>query len=323
MFTLSVTHRAAPSVAAQTDQRCFPETQQCIQGRFRQYWEQNGGLAVFGFPITAQQAGQTYVQQWFERARFELHPENKAPYDVLLARLGDEQLSLLGLDWRSDFPAQQGAAEEGCIQFAQTDQSLCNIQFQSGQCASGCPINFRRYWETHGLEFDGRPGKSPAESLALFGLPLSSAYIDMDASGKRVMVQWFERARFEWHPLNPEQYRVLLGRLGVEVANPAQQQDGSTNGQPSAELIQNARQRLAQHLRIRAERLRLQQAEAHEWPDGSLGCPDPALGYIQVITPGFLLIFSDSTTTHQIHTDQNGAEMVLCRNNLPVQLPAT
>jgi hypothetical protein len=35
---------------AQSDQRCFPETGQCISGRIREYWEQNGGLPVFGFP---------------------------------------------------------------------------------------------------------------------------------------------------------------------------------------------------------------------------------------------------------------------------------
>lgn len=34
---------------------------------------------------------------------------------------------------------------------------------------------FRAYWGTHGLEFDGRPGVSEAESLALFGLPLTAA----------------------------------------------------------------------------------------------------------------------------------------------------
>ncbi len=32
--------------------------------------------------------GTTHVVQWFERARFELHPENAPPYNVLLTRLG-------------------------------------------------------------------------------------------------------------------------------------------------------------------------------------------------------------------------------------------
>src|SRR4028119_1434746 len=82
VLMVSALHHAAPHAAAQTDELCFPETQQCIRGRFRQCWEQSGGLPVFGFPITAQQAGQTYIQQWFERARFELHPQNPQPYEL-------------------------------------------------------------------------------------------------------------------------------------------------------------------------------------------------------------------------------------------------
>ena len=42
----------------------------------------------------------------------------------------------------------------------------------------------------------------------------------MTLEGQPFLVQWFERARFEWHPDNPTAYRVLLGRLGAEVQNP-------------------------------------------------------------------------------------------------------
>jgi hypothetical protein len=44
-----------PVAVAQGDQRCFAETNQCISGRIRQFWEQNGGLPVFGFPTGPQQ----------------------------------------------------------------------------------------------------------------------------------------------------------------------------------------------------------------------------------------------------------------------------
>ena len=30
----------------------FPETGHYLSGRFRQYWEENGGLYVFGLPLT-------------------------------------------------------------------------------------------------------------------------------------------------------------------------------------------------------------------------------------------------------------------------------
>ena len=55
---------------------------------FRTMWETNGGLPVFGFPTTAakpevnRDTKQTYQTQWFQRNRFELHPENAAPYDI-------------------------------------------------------------------------------------------------------------------------------------------------------------------------------------------------------------------------------------------------
>jgi hypothetical protein len=70
----------------------------------------------------------------------------------------------------------------------------------------------RPYWEEHGREL-GDPGVSERESLALFGYPISEEFID-PATG--LVTQYFERARFEWHPNNPEPYRVLLGRLAAD-----------------------------------------------------------------------------------------------------------
>jgi len=57
-----------PAQAA--DERCFPENGQCISGRIRAFWEQNGGLAVFGYPISApnqesiRDTGDAYLTQW-------------------------------------------------------------------------------------------------------------------------------------------------------------------------------------------------------------------------------------------------------------------
>jgi hypothetical protein len=75
---------APQSVAAQGP-LCFnvPGITNCIQGRFLEYWQQNGGLPVFGYPITAatneQTAEGTFQTQYFERNRFEWHPENQRP----------------------------------------------------------------------------------------------------------------------------------------------------------------------------------------------------------------------------------------------------
>ena len=74
--------------------RMFPETGHGIGGGFKWFWENNGGLMIFGFPITDEmkdpETGLTV--QYFERARFEYHPENDDPYKVLLTRLGADAL---------------------------------------------------------------------------------------------------------------------------------------------------------------------------------------------------------------------------------------
>jgi len=193
---------------------CFRETNQCITGRFREYWERNGGLAVFGFPTSPAQnelnrdTGQVYLTQWVERNRFELHPENRAPYDVLLGRLGDDSLRQKGIDWQKE---PRTNPQSGCLYFETTGHNVCDQTRGLG---------FKTYWQTHGLEFDGRRGFSYQESLALFGLPLTEPRMETNASGDRVLTQWFERARFEWHPNNPEAFRVLLGLLGNELRSP-------------------------------------------------------------------------------------------------------
>ena len=201
-------HSARPAYAI--TERCFPETGQCIDGRFRQFWEANGGLSVFGYPITAardeinRDTGQTYLTQWFERNRFEAHPENAAPYDVLLGRLGDDRLLQQGRVWQNE-PREPGP-QAGCLWFPQTGRNVCDQ-------ASG--RGFRSYWLSHGLK-DTRLSTYDA-SLALFGNPLTALRTETNSSGDTVLTQWFERARFEWHPGNPNPFKVLLGRLGAEV----------------------------------------------------------------------------------------------------------
>jgi hypothetical protein len=107
MMALALVGVSLPAVLpvnAQTEPRCFPETGFCIAGRIRTFWEQNGGLPVFGYPIGPQQAElienqRLFQVQWFERNRLELHPENAAPYDVLLGRLGVDRLLQQNRDW--------------------------------------------------------------------------------------------------------------------------------------------------------------------------------------------------------------------------------
>jgi hypothetical protein len=42
---------SAPGLASAQEQRCFSETGFCISGPIRGYWDKNGGLKIFGYPI--------------------------------------------------------------------------------------------------------------------------------------------------------------------------------------------------------------------------------------------------------------------------------
>lgn len=78
----------------------FKETGKRLGGRFLQYWNEHGGLAQQGFPVSDEfdeksaADGKMYRVQYFERAVFEYHPENKPPYDVLLSLLGKFRMAV-------------------------------------------------------------------------------------------------------------------------------------------------------------------------------------------------------------------------------------
>ncbi len=78
-------------VQAANDATCtfFPETGHRLCHGFRAFWEQRGGLRIFGFPISEEFTEGGLTVQYFERARFEYHPEHAGtPYEVQLGRLG-------------------------------------------------------------------------------------------------------------------------------------------------------------------------------------------------------------------------------------------
>lgn len=72
----------------------FAETGHNVGPRFTAFWQQNGGLAQFGFPLTELFTetlgdGRAYQVQYFERGRLELHLEAAGtPYEIQLGQFG-------------------------------------------------------------------------------------------------------------------------------------------------------------------------------------------------------------------------------------------
>ncbi|GAA5530884.1 ELWxxDGT repeat protein [Herpetosiphon gulosus] len=209
LLFLIVVSLVLPQASSAAEQQCFEQTGFCTDGRFLEYWRQNGGLEVFGYPLSTieivynQDSQMHFLTQQFERARFELHPEFAAPYDMLLGRLGDDLLRYRNID--SAMLPREAGAKAGCLWFETTGHNVCNQ-------ANG--LGFMSYWQNHGL--NDPKLDAFGRSLQLFGYPLTEPAIETNANGDSVLTQHFERARFEWHPNQSDQFKVLLGLVGKE-----------------------------------------------------------------------------------------------------------
>jgi hypothetical protein len=189
-LTASPPHPAAAAGAA-----CFAETDQCTQGRFLDYWTANGGLARNGFPLTGERRelledGNEYAVQYFERVRLEYHPQNPPPFDVLLGQFGRQAFRNR---FNYDVVGYQAAIapvapRPDAAFFPETGHNIDPL--------------FLAYWEANG-------------GLAQFGYPLGEAFEEyLPAIPPLHRVQYFERARLEYHPRNAAPYDILLGQFG-------------------------------------------------------------------------------------------------------------
>ncbi|MBE7528544.1 MAG: hypothetical protein HND44_23755 [Chloroflexi bacterium] len=80
---------------------------------------------------------------------------------------------------------------------------------------------------------------------------------------------------------------------------------------PLTALINQVSQDLAQRLKIDVREVSLVEAFAVDWSDSSLGCPQPGMGYLTVITPGYQITLAAQGETYTYHTD-HGRYFVLC-----------
>jgi hypothetical protein len=115
---------------------------------------------------------------------------------------------------------------------------------------------------------------------------------------------------------------ATLAPTATQTASPTLGQSNGASVAPPPELVNTAQMQLALHLKASPAALSLQSANAKQWPDGALGCPQEGLAYPQVVTPGFLLIFTDAAQSVQypVHTGPSAAQMLLCVSGQPVDL---
>ena len=162
------------------DLRYFPETRHWVQGEFLEFYESvpNPEL-VFGYPISVpfRESTRGRLVQYFERARFEYMPDNPPELRVQLTELGR-------LMYTSKKPSLITESSTDCRNFPEMKTQVCYA--------------FLDFFEANG-------------GIAQFGYPISNFEIH-----DGLIVQYFQRARFEWHRELPEGQRVQLTDLGVK-----------------------------------------------------------------------------------------------------------
>lgn len=101
---------------------------------------------------------------------------------------------------------------------------------------------------------------------------------------------------------------ALLGN-GVALAQSAPDED-----QPPDSVIEAALEAAAGQLQVSTDRLVVVATEARDWPDSSLGCPEPGHAYAQIVTPGWLITIDtdDAADEVMVHSTRVGDRVVIC-----------
>ncbi len=195
-----------PASHAQVNVRYFPETGHFLGGVFRNFWEANGGVPVFGYPITEEYIpGSTgRITQYFERARFELIEQN-GQYTVQLGNLGVEVTE------GRIFPKVPPIINTADRRYVPETEHI--VQY-----------GFKTIWERYG-------------EARYFGYPISEEIQERFDDGRWRTVQYFERARFEYHPERAPGDRVLITHLGRWLAPPQLTPPLPANAPPAGPIV--------------------------------------------------------------------------------------
>lgn len=102
--------------------------------------------------------------------------------------------------------------------------------------------------------------------------------------------------------------RAALLVCGVSAASGC----ASATEKPNADLseAERAAVEVAKRWLPGADAAVLKSVNAHSWPDSSLGCPQPGMSYMQVLTQGYIVQFEADGKVHEVHVA--GENAVTC-----------
>jgi hypothetical protein len=177
----------------------FPETEHVVSHAFLDAFRGMGGLEIFGYPRSEFFYEDGTIVQYFQRARMEWRPDRPSGSQIELTNLGEMYLERFGVPGDYDEPVPPPSRMNASAVPDAPEQANCQYFAETGH-----------YVCDRFLDFFNAKGQ-----LHMFGHPLTEAFYDPDHGG--LLVQYFQRARMEFHPHNPDGQRVLLGLLADEL----------------------------------------------------------------------------------------------------------
>lgn len=177
----------------------FPETDHVVSYAFLEYFRDEGGLDIFGYPRSEFVYENGRIVQYFQRARMEWHPERARDSQISLSNLGETYLERFGIPGNYDEPLPPSRGAEPPAIPASSDD--CRYFDETGHHVCG-PF----------LHFFGAKG-----GLEIFGFPLTEEFSDRARDGLRV--QYFQRTRMERPPHSSALGDVQLGLLVEELGH--------------------------------------------------------------------------------------------------------
>lgn len=99
------------------------------------------------------------------------------------------------------------------------------------------------------------------------------------------------------------------GATATRAATPSATATRGTVNYP--DVVRLAIEALAAETGVPREQIVVARVEPHDWPDSSLGCPQPGRAYLQVVTPGYRVFLAAGGREYEYHTNQT-AMIVRC-----------
>ena len=103
---------------------------------------------------------------------------------------------------------------------------------------------------------------------------------------------------------------VMLSACGAGESRPAEAGEGPSLSEDERAALELATATLSEHKSISRADIHFVQVSHMEWPDSSLGCPQPGVEYLQVITPGYRVLLTVETKPYSVHT--GGGHTIVC-----------